>query len=183
MLGTKEQLHKFAEDNIPLLYAYYKAHKIYDEDLKGDLALSYWNAILNYDENGTSSFSNYLHKVLGRRVFRYIQYNSSQKRTFPDGTKVYNFEYKIINNNEETEISDIMGCDDANFDLVECDDVIERLSMCLSPAQEEILRLIYNGHTHADIAEKTNTSRQNISKHHKSIQNFAKRQLYKEMME
>lgn len=181
MLGTKEQLHKFAENNIPLLYAYYKAHKIYDEDLKGDLALSYWNAILNFDENGTSSFSNYLHSVLGRRVFRYIQYNSNKKRKFPEGTKVYNFEYSIADSG--TQISDIIGYDDSDFEIIECDDVIEHLSMYLSPMQGEVLKLIYNGHTHADIAKKMNTSRQNISKHHKNIQNFAKRQLYKEMME
>jgi RNA polymerase sigma factor (sigma-70 family) len=180
MLGTKEQLHKFAKDNIALLYAYYKAHKIYDEDLKADLALSYWNAILNYDENGTSSFSNYLHKVLGRRIFRYVQYNSNVKRTLPEGAKLYNLEYVVTD--DGMELSELIGYEDATFELIECDDVIEHLSSHLPPMQEKILKLVYNGHTHADIAKMTGTSRQNISKHHERIQNFAHRQLYKEMM-
>ena len=71
---------------------------------------------------------------------------------------------------------------DDSFERFECNDAVERLLPYLQPEEQEIVKLSYAGYKGVEIAKIMGCSRQNVSARQKRIHNFAKRQLWKEMM-
>lgn len=174
--------HKFAEDNIGLLYGYFAKHKIRDEDIKGELALEFWRTIRLYKE-GVASLSTYVYKVLDNKMWQIRNYNQAKKRTLSEGSKMYHLDYCLEVNSEPVSMSEIIGDRDKSIEQFECDDVIERLLPQLTEKQQDILKLIYAGYTTTEVAKISNCSRQNVNIQRNRIYKFARNQLYEEMME
>lgn len=176
---------KFAHDNIKLLYAYFHKYKIYDEDEQQDYAYMYWKAICYYFEQGydkrTTAFSSYLYKALNRLFANKQKAKHALKRTLFEGEVMYSLETPLVKD-ENYHFSDVVGEYCKDIEQVDCDDVVERLCPQLTPKQARVLQLTYNGYNSAEIGRILGMTKSNANKYqHKTI-DFAKRQLWKEMM-
>lgn len=173
---------KFAEDNIGLLYSYFTKHKVHDEDMQASLGLAFWRAVLTYKEDKGFTFSTYAYKVLGGEMYTMIRNSQMQKRTLGEGEKIWHFEHITSTNEDDVEASGLIGDCDDSFERFECNDAVERLLPYLQPEEQGIVKLSYAGYKGVEIAKIMGCSRQNVSARQKRIHNFAKRQLWKEMM-
>ena len=174
--------HRFAEDNIGLLQAYFTKHKIHDEDIQATLGLAFWRAVLTYDDTREATFSTYAYKVLGWEMYAIIHSQQAQKRILPKGETLWHLEYLTATKDGDKEASELIGCIDESIDQFECDDVVERLLPYLQVNEQKILKLSYAGYKAVEIAKIMGCSRQNISARQKRMHKFVKRVLWKEMM-
>ena len=161
------QSQRLIEDNIGLIYDYFKRHHIWDEDIKQTCMVKICENIDNYDPN-KAKLSVYFNMILDSAIANEIRRSNAKMRNVKDNPTI-SFDAPTYTDDRGVELNlyDFLGdsaddIDELEFNLVYTD-FIPFVKQNLTERQNYYLDLLLTEHTQSDIIDITGTSKQNVS--------------------